>query len=201
VHGANRLGGNGVANSTVFGRIAGRSMGERVRAGAPLHDPDTQAVQAAMTAATVPLRQPSGDIGELRAALSTLMWDKVGILRDAQGLAAASAELESLDEAMDGIGIEGADLAYNLTWHDWLNLKSLVLVSRSITAASLARTDSRGAHFRSDHPRSGPEDSSSFTRVRLERRALEVSMQPVDFTRVRPGETLIDALQAASGTA
>jgi fumarate reductase flavoprotein subunit len=201
VHGANRLGGNGVANSTVFGRIAGRSMGERVRAGAPLHDPDTQAMEAAMTAATVPLRQPSGDIGELRAALSALMWDKVGILRDAQGLAAASAELESLDEAMDRIGIEGANLAYNLTWHDWLNLKSLVLVSRSITAASLARTDSRGAHFRSDHPRSGPEDSSSFTRVRLERRALEVSMQPVDFTRVRPGETLIDALQAASGTA
>jgi len=197
VHGANRLGGNGVANSTVFGRIAGRSMGERVLAGAPLHEPDTHAMEAGVAAALAPLRQPPGDVGELRAALAALMWDKVGILRDASGLASACGELTALDEAMDHIGVEGASLAYNLSWHDWLNLKSLILVSRTITAAAMAREDSRGAHFRSDHPLSGAEEESSFTRVRLADGALAVSMQAVDFTRVRPGQTLIDDEQAA----
>ena len=197
VHGANRLGGNGVANSTVFGRIAGRSMGERVRAGAPLHAPDEHVIEEAIAAALAPLGKPAGDIAQMRSALCALMWDKVGILRDARGLAEAATQLEALDQEMDRVGVDGGNLAFNLTWHDWLNLKSLILVSRTITAASIARTDSRGAHFRRDHPHAGSEQESSFTRVRLDQGALDVSMQAVEFTRVRPGESLIEDEQAA----
>ena len=50
------------------------------------------------------------------------------------------------------LGVAGTDLRYNLTWHDWMNLESLITVSRAIRAAAHARTDSRGAHFREDFP-------------------------------------------------
>ena len=69
-----------------------------------------------------------------------------------------------------------------------MNLRNLVQVSRAITAAAIAREDSRGAHYRSDFPDAGPLEQSAFTRVNG---ALQVSMQQVSFTRVRPGQTLL----------
>ncbi|HET7402124.1 MAG TPA: hypothetical protein VFJ62_10095, partial [Usitatibacter sp.] len=82
-------------------------------------------------------------------------------------------------------------LRYNLTWHDWLNLESLITVSRAICEAADARTDSRGAHYREDHPRTGDLETSAFSRVRLAGERFEVSWKPVEFTRVRPGQSLL----------
>jgi fumarate reductase flavoprotein subunit len=72
-----------------------------------------------------------------------------------------------------------------------MNLKSLVSVSRAITAAAIARTDSRGAHFRSEHPDSGALETSAFTSISSRQAALQVDTKPVVFTRVRPGQTLL----------
>ena len=84
-----------------------------------------------------------------------------------------------------------ATLAFNLTWHDWLNLKNLILVSRAITTAALARRDSRGAHYRSDLPKSGDLMASAFTRTRLLQGDIVVDTEPVQFTRIKPGESLV----------
>ena len=83
------------------------------------------------------------------------MWDKVGIVRDAAGLKAAQAELQALEAELEAYCVPNADRAFNMTWHDWLNLKSLVAVSRVIALAAAARCDSRGAHFRADFPSAG----------------------------------------------
>jgi fumarate reductase flavoprotein subunit len=202
VHGANRLGGNGVANSTVFGRIAGRSMGEALTTSAAWREPDGSAVDAAVEAALAPLTRPGhgagAEIGALRDDLCDLMWERVGILRDATGMTAAMEALAELEGRLDSVGLGGADRAFNLTWHDWLNLKSLVGVSRAITAAAIAREDSRGAHYRTDHPRAGALENSAYTRVRLTADGLAVSMQPVHFTRVHPGGTLIGGEESAA---
>jgi fumarate reductase flavoprotein subunit len=191
VHGANRLGGNGVANSTVFGAVAGDVMAARVRE-SDFAAPDRAAIEAAMAACEAPLGRPSSsNLNEMRERLYQLMWERVGIIRDAAGLAQAASELAGLETELDACGLADDNRAFNLTWHDWMNLKSLTTVSRAIAAAAAARRDSRGAHFRSDHPLSGPLESSAFTRLRLQEEAFRVESMPVEFTRVRPGQTLL----------
>jgi fumarate reductase flavoprotein subunit len=187
VHGANRLGGNGVANSTVFGGIAGDSMAAWLRAQPRRHaEPDPRAVTAAVAAYEAPFVRPPGDIEALRERLHACMWDDVGILRTSAGLARALATLHEISTALDATGVGDGDRAFNLTWHDWLNLTSLVAVSTAIAHAALARDDSRGAHYRDDHPYSGPLAASTYTVVRLRDGALETTHAPVRFTRSAP---------------
>jgi fumarate reductase flavoprotein subunit len=187
VHGANRLGGNGVANSTVFGAVAGDTMAAWA-SDQGLREPDRAAIEAAIAACEAPFRKSAArSLEPIREKLYGVMWEKVGIIRDAAGLAAAQRELAALEAELDAAALPDMQRAFNLTWHDWLNLKSLVAVSRVIATAAQARGDSRGAHFRSDFPECGPLERSAFTSVQHDR----VSMKPVAFTRVHPGETLL----------
>jgi len=191
VHGANRLGGNGVANSTVFGGIAGDLMPAWVRANGAFQAADQAAIDAAVAACRAPLAQPAGDLNAIREALYEVLWDDVGIVRDAASLKRAQGRLDELEARLMETGVASADLCFNLTWHDWLNLKSQLLVSKSICFAALAREDSRGAHFRSDFPDVHDIDHSTYTCVTWRDGSFGVSTKPVVFSRVRPGQTLI----------
>ena len=191
VHGANRLGGNGVANSTVFGGLAGDIIAGVLRTNQKLSDPDASALEAARERAFAPLGRRRSDLEAVRRRLYQVMWDDVGILRTADGLAHARHELNNLAAALNGMGVPDADRRYNLTWMDRLNLENLVLVSRSICAAAQARNDSRGAHYREDFPEVSDLAASRYTVVRAARDSFTVTTEPVVFTRVRPGESLL----------
>jgi fumarate reductase flavoprotein subunit len=195
VHGANRLGGNGVANSTVFGGLAGDSMGARVKPGGALPEPDKAAIEGAAARAFAPLDRKSGALGgnlaELRERLYSIMWNDVGILRTAESLARGAAALDALTRDIEASGIADTSRRYNLTWTDRLNLENLALVSRAICAAADFRRDSRGAHFREDFPQVSELAASAFTRARLAGGKPQVDTAPVAFTRVRPGESLL----------
>jgi len=191
VHGANRLGGNGVANSTVFGAVAGDSMAAWVSKEGALQEPDKDAVDAAIRRCEPRGTEGHGNLEPLRERLYNVMWEKVGIIRDEAGLRAALSELDSLENALNESGIADADRAFNLTWHDWLNLKNLSQASRAIARAALARGDSRGAHYREDFPDTGPLERSAFTSLRMENSEIRIDLKPVAFTRVRPGDSLL----------
>jgi fumarate reductase flavoprotein subunit len=191
VHGANRLGGNGVANSTVFGGIAGESMAAWVRRNVQARAPDEDAIKQGIAMHEAPFRQAPGDMEAIREALFECMWNDVGILRTAEGLQRGQTKLAELDAALSRTGVAERDPAFNLAWHDWLNLKSLIAVSRVITSAALAREDSRGAHYREDFPNAGDLQNSTYTVVREREDSLELLHAPVQFSRVRPGETIL----------
>ena len=191
VHGGNRLGGNGVANSTVFGGIAGDTVAAWVPEHGRFAEPDEAAIAAAIARAGTPFGAPGGDIAALRERLYDLMWEEAGILRDRASLSRALDALAEIDRSLDGTGVATQEREFNLTWHDWLNLKSLVLVSRAIVAAALAREESRGAHYRTDFPTSKAPDDLAYCRVRLAKGEIALDWQPVRFTRVKPGETLL----------
>ncbi len=191
VHGANRLGGNGVANSTVFGGLAGVSMATALRKVEKLADPDPSALDAARQRAFEPLGRRPGDLDAIRRKLYQVMWDDVGVLRSAESLARARSSLNALAAAISSMGVGSTEPRYNLTWMDRLNLENLILTSRAICAAAEMRTDSRGAHFREDHPEQSDIAASRFTVVRAKDEKFDVTTEPVRFTYVQPGQTLL----------
>ncbi|MGC1579529.1 MAG: FAD-binding protein [Beijerinckiaceae bacterium] len=192
VHGANRLGGNGVANSTVFGGVAGGEMASFVgkHTGA-LPEPDKAVLAPALERAFAGLGRKGGDLEGARRSLLSTMWEDAGILRTRERLTRAQATLETLARDIASMGAGSADPAFNLTFMDRLNLENLVLVSRAIVASALAREDSRGAHFREDFPQTSELSTSHYTVARWAGEAISTTMAPVHFTRVRPGETLL----------
>ncbi|MBA3597160.1 MAG: FAD-binding protein [Methylibium sp.] len=191
VHGANRLGGNGVANSTVFGGIAGDTMAAWVRRNGGWREPDEVAIRQSITAHEVPFQQKAGSTEAIREELFACMWEDAGILRTEQGLRRAQTRLIELDAELARTGVSADDRTFNVSWHEWLNLKSLIDVSRAITVSALARENSRGAHFREDFPEVGDLETSTFTAVRRQGAELEVRHEPVHFTKIRPGQSLI----------
>jgi fumarate reductase flavoprotein subunit len=154
-------------------------------------EPDEAAIAAAVAQAEIPFSVPGGDIAALRERLYDLMWEEAGILRDRASLGRALDGLAELDHALDRTGVATQERAFNLTWHDWLNLKSLVLLSRAIATAALAREESRGAHYRADFPATKSPEDLAFSRVTLAGNEIALDWEKVRFTRVKPGETLL----------
>jgi succinate dehydrogenase/fumarate reductase flavoprotein subunit len=151
VHGANRLGGNGVAESTVYGARVGEAVSTWVKNQSHC-ELDNAQVTAAQNAANEFLTRPTGESPwTLRDELGRTMWDRVGIVRSATGLRQAQAELGSLIERSKQIKAAGGR-AFNLTWQQALDMRNLLLGSELIARSALAREDSRGAHYRSDFP-------------------------------------------------
>jgi len=192
VHGANRLGGNGVANSTVFGGLAGDAIAEWTPGNGEFRDPDLEAINASIAACRAPFAKKPGTLEDIREKLYELMWEDAGIIRDAASLARAKSGVSELQAELSETGVDATNLAYNLTWHDWMNMNNLMLVSQSVIAAAEAREDSRGAHFRADFPELRDVENSRFTKVTLDGDAINVDTEAVEFTRVNPGETLIE---------
>ena len=92
-------------------------------------------------------------------------------------------------------GVVDGDRAFNAQWHDWLNLKNLISVSQIITEAAISRENSRGAHFREDYPEAGNLEMSAYTTIRKRGGEVEIKQEPVTFSRVRPGETILCELE------
>ena len=197
VHGANRLGGNGVANSTVFGGIAGDVMARDIAKGLGLRPPLAEFIEAEIARAEHPFSKSGGKLYQLRDRLLDLMWDKVGIIRDEPLMHQAVTGLDALEEELLATGVADFGRAFNLTWHDWLNLRSQIEISRVIAHAALKRENSCGAHFREDFPDAGDLAASRYTLVQVKDNHLEVTDAPVIFSMIKPGETLLTAQDAA----
>ncbi len=201
VHGANRLGGNGVANSTVFGGIAGESMARWAAKRHTWAECDDAAIDGALERAEMPFRLAPGELGALREKLWQTMWDDVGVVRSGSALERALASLDEHAAELGATGLADGERAFNLTWHEWLDLDSLITTSRSIATAALAREDSRGAHYRQDYPQTGDLDTSRYVRIALERGRLCLDTAAVDFSIVAPGQALIDGEAGAPAVA
>ncbi len=185
VHGANRLGGNGVADSIVFGARAGDAMAAYAATVAHTSGSDAH-VQELAAGWSRPLGRSEGESAfRIRNCLEDLMWEKVGIVRAGDGLQAAIEELAAFRERVGGAKAPGG-AAFNAEWNEAINLANLTLVAEMLTRSALLRTESRGAHYRSDYPAPDPQWLKRIRVVRGDDGEMKFSFQEVAFTRLRP---------------
>ena len=185
VHGANRLGGNGVAESTVFGGIAGDVMADWV-VGRPLPQLSRAHVDAAVAAATAPLARSEGSesLYALQTRLRQVMWDHVGLIRAGEGLKLALTEIEDISGRLDSVALRGGG-AYNLAWQDWINLQNQATTAWLIARSALERTESRGSHYRRDFPATAGEPVAVLAGF-ADGAGPKVWTEPVRYTRLKP---------------
>ncbi len=188
VHGANRLGGNGVAESTVFGARAGNYMAEYVRTVSHKPTPRGQA-EATIEELLAPLSNTGDEnIYSIRREIEDVMWENVGLVRDGRGLEFALGILDDFQERIQSACVPPIR-AYNLAWQEWLNVRSILTVARLTCISAMARKESRGSHYRSDYPGRNDEEWLRNTFIQTgadgELRAWE---EDVSFSRIRPGD-------------
>ncbi len=151
VHGANRLGGNGVAESTVYGARVGDAVAAWVKT-AKHAEPNPEQISAAQQRANEFLARAGGESPwVLRDELGKVMWERVGIVRDGEKLKRALNELAELKQRLERVSISGRR-AFNLTWQQALDMRNMLTASELIARSALLREESRGAHYREDFP-------------------------------------------------
>jgi succinate dehydrogenase/fumarate reductase flavoprotein subunit len=184
VHGANRLGGNGVGESTVFGGIAGDVMAALVEGRVMPRVSPSMADDIARRLSAPLGRTSSVTLYDVQQHLRAVMWDHVGLVRNADGLAMARDAIDRIDGLLDTVGLPGG-LAFNVAWQDWLNLRNQTIVARVIAASATERRESRGAHHRGDFPE---EVRGAPFVVQVQRRGVDLAVwsEPVAFTRATP---------------
>ena len=133
----------------------------------------------------------AGDIELIRDALAECMWDDVGISRTKESLLRARKRLQELASQLKQMGVGNIQREYSNTWQDWMNLQNLILVSQAVTEAALSRENSRGAHYRDDFPEPGSLEESYYTAVNLNQGGISIQNQPVQFTMIKPGQTIL----------
>lgn len=149
VHGANRLGGNALAETQVFGRRAGESAAKNVSKSIFVLDPtDVENEQAKIRKLF-----KEGDYYpfQLKKELQEVMWNKVAIIRREEELKIAIQNISSIKDKM--IHMTVPDVAgYNQHLQDALELENMILIAELVTRSAFIREESRGAHFRADYP-------------------------------------------------
>jgi len=193
-HGANRLGGNGVAESTVFGARAGDTT-VAVAAARRRRTPDAQQVQESIARALAPLRrsdQPGRAIvapDSIYRELKDVMWNGCGLVRSRAGLEEAESTIDAMLERTQSIGTPGG-AEWNVGWQQALDLVNQLQVARTMVTSALVREESRGAHFRDDFPERRDDEWLRYVVARLDGDELLTDTRPVSFSRSQPPEAL-----------
>ena len=151
VHGANRLGGNALADTQVFGKIAGESASKA----AENTELKTNDEQVAEEASRIEDLIKEGEIKplEFKNRIKNLMWEKVSIVRDEKNLNEALKELNQMKKDLDKLNVSYKS-QYNTELVTALEVINMVEICILIVKSAILRRESRGAHYRSDFPES-----------------------------------------------
>ena len=155
VHGANRLGGNSLLETIVFGRRAGAEV-VRYLGGLANKRPNARSAFAAVQAMeevvdTLGARPGTENAYTVRAEMTVVMKENFGVFRDGATMREGLEKLTSIKERVGKIGLRWTGSVFNLDMIRTVELEGMVDVALAIATGALARTESRGAHFRTDY--------------------------------------------------
>jgi len=170
VHGANRLGGNSLLETLVFGRIVGQQIAENLRnAAEPSSERvDDEAFRIRQKLQELLLKERGESPSEIREVLGETMDRLVGIFRKESDLKAALSMIHHLKERFPNVSVGHVDRRFNYSLIRVLELENMLDLAEVITMGALKRRESRGAHWRLDYPERDDQKflkHSLFTRI------------------------------------
>lgn len=186
VHGANRLGCNSLLDLVVFGRRTGRKIAEDlselagVESGREAEDPTRARLEALRS------RAKGERVGVLRAHLQRVMMESCSVFRTEAGLRRVLGEIEGLKGRQEAVGLEDRGARFNADLLEVLEFESFLALAEAIVVSALARTESRGAHFREDYPERDDGNWLKHTLVSHAPGGPEITYKPVTVTRFTP---------------
>jgi succinate dehydrogenase / fumarate reductase flavoprotein subunit len=152
VHGANRLGTNSLLDIVVFGRRGGADLAD-FAAGSDLAALPDDATGATLSLLDGFLERPRVESpADVRRDLQEEMYQRAFVVRDESGLKEAAAELANLRDRYRQLGVQDKGSVYNTDLMETVELGFLLDCAEALVTAALARDESRGGHYREDHP-------------------------------------------------
>jgi succinate dehydrogenase / fumarate reductase flavoprotein subunit len=155
VHGANRLGGNSLLETVVFGTRAGRKAGQCVKTQRTYLNKNAfqERVKEFQSHLEKLFDRKGGEPSfRLRDEMNALMTSQAGVFRKGSDLVIAKEKIKELKERLKRVGIRQKDLAFNHELIQYLELEGMLELAQGVVEGALARKESRGSHFRLDYP-------------------------------------------------
>jgi fumarate reductase flavoprotein subunit len=191
LHGFNRLGGNSVAETVVAGMLLGEYVADFCHSAQGEHSLSSALARDFVAREQAYLRRLAGRAGkesavELRRRMESIMTERVGLFRNGDGLRAAVDELGELLARSADVGVRAAHLDANPELVLAYRLPRMLKLALTVAMGALARTESRGAHFREDHPARNDRDWLVRTLARWEPGASRPTLdyEPLDVMRM-----------------
>jgi succinate dehydrogenase / fumarate reductase flavoprotein subunit len=186
VHGANRLGGNSLLDTVVFGKRAGAKAAEYAKGISSSTFPDAALKEEESRIETLLNRKDGVKASEIKMALGTTMFDKVGIFRNKRDMETAKRNVVALRCQFETVCVLDSSRKFNTSLTETLEVDFGLDLAEVIVAGALARKESRGAHSRVDYPK---RDDTKWLKHTLVVRTAEqpkISYKSVTITRFQP---------------
>jgi succinate dehydrogenase / fumarate reductase flavoprotein subunit len=152
VHGANRLGTNSLLDIVVFGRRGGADMARYAKEAAAPPVPDRPEADAEATLRQLLGTSGTDSVADIRAEMQEQMFDLAGVVRVEEGMRKLQGLLAGLRERYGRVVVQDKGRVYNTELMEAWELGAMLDCAETLVAAALARDESRGGHYREDHP-------------------------------------------------
>ncbi|AEE95029.1 succinate dehydrogenase or fumarate reductase,flavoprotein subunit [Acidianus hospitalis W1] len=188
VHGANRLGSNSLLETLVFGRETGRAVAKFLseHKEEDSYSLDKEAEKVVDDAYKFVKSESGVHFGEILNKLRNVMWEKVGIFRDEDGMKDALSQIIELRKMTSSMYVLDKSTTYNTEFFNALELRNMLDLAIVIARTALERKESRGAHYRTDYPERDDKNWLKHTIAYLKGETVEITYKPVRVTRWKP---------------
>ncbi|MEW9669016.1 FAD-binding protein [Ammoniphilus sp. 3BR4] len=190
IHGANRLGGNSVADVVLFGKYAGLGAREtsKNRTFGSTKKIEAEAEKWKGIFETMRKKNTGKSIFEIRNRMAETMWYNVGIFRTESDMEIALNTIDELLEEYKDTYIGDASVRYNMAFINYVEVGNLLKLAKAVVIGALDRKESRGSHSRGDYPQRNDRKFLNHTLIYLDGEQFRLEYLPVRITKYQPEE-------------
>jgi succinate dehydrogenase / fumarate reductase flavoprotein subunit len=186
VHGANRLGCNSLLDLLVFGRRAGVQIAEDMAGLTFSSHLEGFAGEAEKRIEILKSRKKGERVSAIRREMQETMTEYCSVFRNKEGLDKASRDIQDLLARYENVSIDYKGRRFNMDLTEALELESLLHLAQKIVLCAAAREESRGAHYREDHPQRDDQNWLKHSLIQKAGKGPRIFYKPVTITRFQP---------------